>query len=366
MKKRSLLILSLTLTAMSFSACSQDKPSVLRCTSLPWPEMEQQYVYLYDGQDKVDSVMVKDGSFEITMPQETSTKLYTVLIGSKGMPFFSEPGTSTLVVDSTNFAYDPSSTELNKQVTTLYNRFDALYGDFMAANQQLMQEVQANGGTITEELSAKGTKLSEDFNAKVGVLSKEYFDQNKDNPLGLLALSIYPMTDPKGFVEMYEAAGEAITSNADMQKLYSMQKGELKTAAGSPYTDVTMTDETGKSVKLSDYMQEGKYLLVDVWASWCGPCRAAMPHLAEIAKSHAGTITVLSVGGLNETPEANAKAREELGMTWSTFFDSKSSLADAYGVKSIPTLILISPEGNIILKTNRPDEISSKIKELGL
>ena len=91
-----------------------------------------------------------------------------------------------------------------------------------------------------------------------------------------------------------------------------------------------------------------------------------MSHLAEIAKSHAGTINVLSVGGLNETPEANAKAREELGMTWSTFFDSKSSLADAYGVKSIPTLILISPEGTIVLKTNRPDEVSDKISELGL
>ena len=365
MKKISLLTLSLALTALSIHACSQDKSSVLRGTDLP-SEMEGQYVYLYDGQAKVDSALVKDGSFEVKMPQETSTKIYTVLMGSKGMPFFSEPGTSTLVVDGDNFAYDPGSTELNKKVTTLYSRFNALYGDFMAANQQLMQEVQAGGGTITEEISAKGEKLSDDFNTKVAALSREYFDDNKDNAFGLLALSIYPMTDPKGFVEMYESAGEAVTSNEDMQKLYAMQKGELKTASGSPYADVTMTDETGKSVKLSNYMEDGKYLLVDVWASWCGPCRAAMPHLAEIAKSHAGTINVLSVGGLNETPEANAKAREELGMTWSTFFDSKSSLADAYGVKSIPTLILISPEGTIVLKTNRPDEISDKISELGL
>ena len=365
MKKISLLTLSLALTALSLHACSQDKSSVLRGTDLP-SEMEGQYVYLYDGQAKVDSALVKDGSFEVSMPQETSTKIYTVLMGSKGMPFFSEPGTSTLVVDGDNFAYDPGSTKLNKKVTTLYSRFNALYGDFMAANQELMQEVQAGGGTITEEISAKGEKLSDDFNTKVAALSREYFDDNKDNAFGLLALSIYPMTDPKGFVEMYESAGEAVTSNEDMQKLYAMQKGELKTASGSPYTDVTMTDETGKSVKLSDYMEDGKYLLIDVWASWCGPCRAAMPHLAEIAKSHDGTINVLSVGGLNETPEANAKAREELGMTWSTFFDSKSSLADAYGVKSIPTLILISPEGTIVLKTNRPDEVSDKISELGL
>ena len=365
MKKRSLLILSLTLTAMSFSACSQDKTSTLRGTDLP-SSMEGQYVYLYDGQDKVDSVTVKDGSFELKMAKDTPVKLFTILMGSKGMPFFSEPGTSTLVVDSTSFAYDPSSTELNKKVTTLYNRFDALYGDFMAANHQLMQEVQANGGTITEELSAKGAKLSEDFNAKVGVLSREYFDQNKDNPLGLLALSIYPMTDPKGFVEMYESAGEAITSNADMQKLYSMQKGELKTAAGSPYTDVTMTDETGKSVKLSDYMEEGKYLLVDVWASWCGPCRAAMPHLAEIVKGHPSTIKVVSIGGINETFEANTQARKELGMTWTTVFDSTSAFADAYGIQAIPTMILINPKGIIELKTNDANEMSAKIADLGL
>lgn len=363
MKKNSLLILGLS--ALSLVACSQSKSPILRGTELP-ADLEGQYVYLLDGQEKTDSILIKDHAFEYTMPSGGEVKLYTVLMGNQSMPYFSEPGTSTLVKDSLNFAYDEKSTELNKQVTTLYARFSAMYGDFMSQSIALQQEMQAGGGQLTEEISQRGQALSDDFNSKVADLSREYFDKNKDNAFGLLALSLYPMTDPKGFVEMYESAGDVVKENEDMKKLYTMQKGELLTAAGADYVDVTMTDDKGQTAKVSDYLRDGKHLLIDVWASWCGPCRKAMPHLAEIAKDHAATITVLSIGGLNETPEANAKAREELGMTWETFFDAEAAFANAYGVKSIPTMILISPEGKILVKTNSPDEVSAKIKELGL
>lgn len=350
---------------MSLVACSQSKSPILRGSELP-AELEGQYVYIVDGQEKTDSVLVKDNAFEITMPSETPVKLYTVLMGNQSMPYFSEEGVSTLVTDSLNFAYDDKSTDLNKQVTTLYSRFAAMYGDFMSQNIALQQELQANGGQLTDDIAQRGQALSDEFNSKVAVLSREYFDKNKDNAFGLLALSLYPMTDPRGFVEMYESAGDVVKDNEDMKQLYAMQKGELETAAGSPFVDVSMTDDKGNTAKVSDFRKDGRYLLIDVWASWCGPCRKAMPHLAQIAKDHAATIDVLSIGGLNETPEANAKAREELGMTWNTFFDADAAFANAYGVKSIPTMILISPDGTILVKTNNPDEISAKIEELGI
>lgn len=365
MKKLSLLTLALTM--MTIAACSQDKAPVLRGADLP-ATMEGQYIYVYDGETLKDSVQVKGGTFSIDLPAETPVKLYSVELDTEIVPYFAEPGVSTIVPseDGQKYAYDEGSTEFNTQVTELHSRLGQLFSDFVLKSSALQDEVETNGGQINEDIARRGQAVSDDFDTSVAALSREYFEKNKDNAMGILALTLYPQTDAAGFVEMYESAGEVVKGDEDLQRMYAALKADAATAAGAPFRDVTMKDETGEEAKVSDFMEEGKYLLIDVWASWCGPCRKAMPHIAEIAKGHASTITVLSIGGLNETPEDNAKARRELGMSWKTFFDSESIFAKTYSIRAIPTLLLISPDGSILVKTNNPADIDAKIAELGI
>lgn len=88
-----------------------------------------------------------------------------------------------------------------------------------------------------------------------------------------------------------------------------------------------------------------------------------MPHLSKLNKTLGDKLTVLSIGGLQETPEQSQKAREELGMNWTTFFDAESRAADVYGVTAIPNLVLVSPDGTILVRTNDPAEVDAKLKE---
>lgn len=369
MKKSLLLLLSAGLLAAGTIACTKEGTAPrLRGSNLP-QSLEGQYATLINAAgERIDSAQVSAGAFELVLPDTVSLARFDLQLGDRAIGYFSEKGTSTIVPDSVSqsYTYDETSTPMNRQLATLTEEYNSAYGDYARESIALQEAYKAAGNKVTQEISEKGAEISDRFSTRVAEIARKCFEQNKDNELGRMALSLYPTSDAKGFVELYESAGDLVKEDPDLKKLYQLQLAEQKTSAGQPYVDVTMTDETGKEIRVSELREEGKYLLIDVWASWCGPCRAAMPHLAEIAKGHPSTIKVVSIGGINETFEANTQARKELGMTWTTVFDSTSAFADAYGIQAIPTMILINPEGTIELKTNDANEMSTKIADLGL
>ena len=140
-----------------------------------------------------------------------------------------------------------------------------------------------------------------------------------------------------------------------------------KTSIGSTAMDFTQNDKTGKPVSLSAF--RGKYVLVDFWASWCGPCRAENPNVVSAyAKYHPKGFDILSVS-LDRPGDKDKwlRAIHADKLDWTHVSDLQfwqNAEAVAYGVGSIPQNFLIDPQGKIIAKGLRGDELEEKLSEI--
>ena len=154
----------------------------------------------------------------------------------------------------------------------------------------------------------------------------------------------------------FSETGKKVSSNI----AYAM-KGQLM---GKPAGDFEMAPPDGKMVKLSDY--RGKYVLLDFWASWCGPCRAENPNvLAAYNRFHDKGFDVLAVS-LDEDKENWVKAIKEDGMPWTHVSDLQrdNKAARQYGISGIPDNFLIDPDGIVIARGLRDEALMKKLEEI--
>ncbi|WP_316836684.1 TlpA disulfide reductase family protein [Pedobacter nutrimenti] len=149
------------------------------------------------------------------------------------------------------------------------------------------------------------------------------------------------------------------------QQITHAFKLDDKTAPGQIAPAIAMADKDGKIVHLSDF--KGKYVMVDFWASWCGPCRKENPNVvAAYKKYHDKGFEVLGVS-LDSNKESWLKAITADGLTWTHVSDLKgwaNAAAAEYGVKAVPASFLIGPDGKVVGRDLRGEALNKKLAEL--
>lgn len=138
-------------------------------------------------------------------------------------------------------------------------------------------------------------------------------------------------------------------------------------SVGKSFKDFTLKDVSGKEIKISSCLKKGQYVLLDFWASWCGPCRAENPNVLKVYdKYHEKGFDVVAVS-LDESKEAWEKAIAADKMPWTQLSDLKgwkSDIVAAYGITGIPANFLLDENGTIIATNLRGDNLGKKIEEL--
>lgn len=132
-----------------------------------------------------------------------------------------------------------------------------------------------------------------------------------------------------------------------------------------PFHDFDAQKADGTSVALSTLRQPGKFALIDFWASWCGPCRAAIPKIKKFYTANRSRLTVVSVS-VDEKKDNWTKAVKQEAMPWTQLWLTGKNMeetASAYVINSIPRLVLIAPDGKIVKVTFDPEVIFKTIME---
>jgi thiol-disulfide isomerase/thioredoxin len=189
-----------------------------------------------------------------------------------------------------------------------------------------------------------------------GFLLNTYLTAQNDYALGK---ELYGGLSEKGKESIY----------AKMFKQTSDRQGKLEGSKGQQAPAFTLTDKDGKNLSLSDY--KGKYLLMDFWGSWCGPCRQSHPHLVELYNKYKG-VNFDIVGLASERDTLGERWRKAIAddkLTWkqaNLATNSKGEeVLDDYNVRAFPTKILINPKGEIMaFYVGGSSELDDKLKEI--
>ena len=346
----------LAVAAMLLAACAPKAGKTTKVVG-QFGEDAPESVQIAMGESLDTTITVVDGRFEAEIPTDF-TQMAVIDAGLVPVTFV--PDGSTITVDPA------AGTAVSSDKKGVQARY-AAYNDWMQAFMSEYRAKMAEFGDDEEAAEAYFNEVIDKYND----YQKETVKANPDNILGLMALSQIEEDDPAEMIALLDGLSEEMKGIPEVARMRETYDVKTKTAEGTPFVDFTVVQDPENpetsTVKFSDYIGNGKYMLVDFWASWCGPCKAEMPNLVNVYNTyHGDRFDMLSVAVWDKVEDTVAAA-PEVGIVWNQIINAQRIPTDLYGIEGIPHIILFGPDGTILKRGIRGAQIGEAVKEaLGL
>lgn len=294
------------------------------------------YLVNYDTGDKIDSVTVADSKavFKGNLNDVAAARL--IIDGQRVVQFILEDG--DIAVDAATRKvqggkYNNLMNELDAQVEPIAQRFQT------AANDSVRQAI---------------------YNEYTSFMQKS-MTENLDNPIGYMFFLQQAYEMEPSEVEAMVEQHPSLKKYKRVEKLIQANKNKAATQPGSKFADFEI-EYDGAKHRLSDVVGKGQYVLVDFWASWCGPCIRQTAVIKDLYNEYKDKgLKVLGVAVWDE-PDDTKKAITQHGLEWECWLNGQNTPTDIYGISGIPCIILFGPDGTILSRDKQDEELKADVR----